>query len=219
MANIIGIVGFLGSGKNTVGNYFIENYGYARDSFAAPLKDCVSKVFNWDREMLEGETPESRAWRDEPDAWWSERLDWANHSLNYLGKPFTPRLALQLWGTNVLRQGFFNDVWIASLENRLLGAEKVVITDCRFPNEIKTIRNMGGKVIRVKRGPEPDWWETAVAANSDSTHAPECAKALDSLGVHISEWAWVGQQFDQTITNDGSLEDLQEQVKCFLNNR
>lgn len=214
--DIFGVVGFLGSGKNTVGDFLIKELGYQRDSFAGPLKDAVSVVFGWNRELLEGETKESREWRDQPDEWWEERLDWANHKLNYMKRRFTPRLALQLWGTDVLRVGFFNDIWIASLEYRLKDVNRIVVTDCRFPNEIKTIRKMGGKVIRVKRGPEPDWWETAEAANSDFTHAPECAKALDNLGIHISEWAWIGQEFDATITNDGTLAELEEQTKWTL---
>lgn len=218
MTDIIGIVGFLGSGKNTAGKFLINDYGYKPDSFASPLKDCASVVFNWDRDLLEGETDESRVWRDQPDEWWSKRLDWDNHPLNYLNKPFTPRLALQLWGTDLFRKSFFNDIWIASLEHRLHTQEgKTVVTDCRFPNEISTIRKMGGKVIRVKRGPEPDWWDIALAANSETfLHAPEAAKELDKLGVHISEWAWVGQEFDATLTNDGTLSELEEKVKCFL---
>lgn len=219
MKDIIGVVGFLGSGKNTVGNFLIEQLGYSRDSFAGPLKDAVAIVFGWDRELLEGETKESREWRDQPDEWWEARMDWKNHKLNYLGKRFTPRLALQLWGTDVLRVGFLDDIWIASLEYRLKDSDRVVVTDCRFPNEIKTIRALGGKVIRVKRGPEPDWWQTAEAANSDTfLHAPECARELDKLGIHISEWAWIGQKFDATITNDGTLEQLEEQTKWTLQN-
>ena len=213
MNNIIGIVGFLGSGKNTVGNFLIDQHNYRRDSFAGPLKDIVGIVFGWDRELLEGETAESREWRDQPDVWWEDRLDWANHKLNYMKRRFTPRLALQLWGTDVLRNHFFDSIWIASLEYRMIGAQNTVITDCRFPNEIKIIRELGGKVIRVRRGPEPEWWDTALAANSDFTHAPECAKALDKLGIHISEWAWIGQTFDATITNDSTLAELEEQTR------
>ncbi len=217
MTEIIGIVGFLGSGKNTVGDYLIKQYDYTRDSFAGPLKDAVSVVFGWDRELLEGETKESRAWRDQPDEWWEERLEWNKHPLNYMNKRFTPRLALQLWGTDVLRVGFFNDIWIASLEYRLKGASRIVVTDCRFPNEIKTIRKMGGKVIRVKRGPEPEWWNIAIAANSESfLHAPEAAKELDKLGIHISEWAWIGQEFDAVIHNDSTLEKLEENIQWTL---
>lgn len=217
MSDIIGIVGFLGSGKNTAGQVLIDKFGYKHDSFADPLKDVVSTIFGWPRAMLEGDTAESRAWRDQPDEWWENELDWINHPLNYMVRRFTPRLALQLFGTDVLRKNFHNDIWILSLRNRLRTADRVVITDCRFPNEIKTIKEMGGKVFRVRRGPEPEWWDLAIAANSDTfLHAPECAKELDKLGVHISEWAWVGQEFDAIIENEGTLEDLEAQVQCLV---
>lgn len=213
MKDIIGVVGFLGSGKNTVGNFLIDNLGYKRDSFAGPLKDAVSVVFGWDREMLEGETAGSRSWREQPDIWWEQRLNWFAHPLAKNHPRFTPRLALQLWGTDVLRVGFFDEIWIASLEYRLKDAERVVVTDCRFPNEIKIIRNMGGKVIRVKRGDEPEWWDTAALANSGNMFAKA---EMETLGIHISEWAWIGQEFDAVVENDGTLAQLEERTKWTL---
>lgn len=215
MPNIVGIVGFKGSGKDTVGNFIVDSFGYGRDSFANPLKDLVASVFGWPRRMLEGDTPESREWREQPDEWWERELDWSNHKGRVLSDRFTPRIALQLFGTEVLRVGFHNDIWILSLKNRVRQAGNIVVTDCRFPNEIKAIRELGGKVIRVKRGPEPDWYETAEAANSDTfLHAPECAKILHEKGIHISEWAWIGSKYDYVFENDGSLEDLQNKVRA-----
>lgn len=217
MKEIVGIIGFLGSGKNTVGDYMISELGFEQDSFAGPLKDCISMVFGWDRDLMEGSTPESRKWRDEPDEWWEAKLGWQNHRLNYLRKRFTPRLAMQLWGTDVIRTGFNDDIWILSLQNRLKQKDRVVITDCRFPNEIQSIRELGGKIIRVKRGPEPEWWDTAIAANSPTfTHANEATQGMDALGIHISEWAWIGTTFDAVIENDGTLLELEEKTKWTL---
>lgn len=218
MSDIIGIVGFLGSGKNAAGRVLIDRLGYQHDSFAGPLKDVVACIFGWNRELLEGDTAESRVWRDLPDEWWEKELDWHNHPLNYMSRRLTPRLVLQLYGTDLLRKNFHDDIWILSLRNRMRSARKAVITDCRFPNEIKTIREMGGKVIRVRRGPEPEWWDLAVAANSDNfLHAPECAEELSKLGIHISEWAWIGQTFDAIIENEGTLAELEEKVECLVN--
>jgi hypothetical protein len=67
------------------------------------------------------------------------------------------------------------------------------------------------------RGPEPDWYSTADAANSDTfTHAPECYEAMLKSGIHISEWAWIGTQFDELIGNNGTLEDLNERVRWLV---
>jgi len=136
---IIGICGFIGSGKDTAANYLVGWHGFRRDSFAGALKDAVAAVFGWDRELLEGSTPESRIWRETVDPWWSQRL----------GRPqLTPRWILQQWGTEVCRKSFHDDIWIAALENRLrTRTGHTVISDVRFPNEIATIRNQGGRVI------------------------------------------------------------------------
>ena len=53
---IIGLVGWIGSGKNTVADILATQHEYKRDSFAAPLKDAVSNIFNWPRDILEGDT-------------------------------------------------------------------------------------------------------------------------------------------------------------------
>lgn len=213
MPEIIGVVGFAGSGKDTVGNELISKYGYSKESFAGTLKDLAAVLFGWPRDMLEGATKESREWREQPDEWWEAKLEWSKHPGRYLGPRFTPRIALQLMGTDVMRRHFHDDIWIISLQNKLRGRDKVVITDCRFPNEIRAIRSMGGRVVRVMRGPEPDWYSTADAANSDTfLHAPECYEAMLKSGIHISEWAWIGTKFDGLIGNNGTLEDLSEKV-------
>jgi len=108
---IIGICGFIGSGKDTIADYLVNFHEFRRDSYAGTLKDAVAAVFNWDRELLEGRTKEARAWREQVDPWWAERLNMPD---------LTPRLALQLWGTEVCRKGFHDDIWIASVENKLL---------------------------------------------------------------------------------------------------
>ena len=201
---IIGICGFIGSGKDTIADYLVNVQHFRRMSFAATLKDAVSSVFGWDRELLEGRTQHSRDWREQRDEWWSQRL----------GREITPRLILQLWGTEVCRQGFHDEIWVASLENRLRRCEDdVVITDCRFPNEIRAINSAGGRVIRVRRGPEPHWYELAAAANQGSFAARE---ELAQYQVHASETAWVGTEFAAVIDNNGSFDRTFEQVQRVL---
>jgi hypothetical protein len=200
---IIGVCGFIGSGKDTVADYLVNFHEFRRDSFAGTLKDAVAAVFNWDRELLEGRTKQAREWREQVDPWWAERLNMPD---------LTPRLVLQLWGTEVCRKGFHDDIWIASVENKLrTSKDNIVISDCRFPNEIASIKNAGGKVIWVKRGPLPDWYDIALDENSTGS---EFAKwELIKRKVHVSETAWVGTKFDAEIDNNGTIEDLYNQVK------
>lgn len=199
---IIGICGFIGSGKDTAADYLVNFHEFRRESFAGTLKDAVAAVFGWDRELLEGRTKQAREWREQVDAWWSERLNMPN---------LTPRWILQYWGTEVCRSGFHDDMWIASLENKIRNSkDSVVISDCRFPNEISAIRKQGGKIVWVQRGMLPAWYDLAIAANKGD---PVAKEGLQEAGIHASETSWVGTEFDTVIDNNGSIEDLYKQLR------
>lgn len=194
---IIAICGLIGSGKDTVADYLCNFHQYKRDSFASTLKDAVACVFGWDRELLEGRTKYSRDWREQIDDWWAERLSIPN---------LTPRWVLQNWGTEVCRHGFHDDIWIASLENRLRNSkDNVVITDCRFQNEIKALKAANALIIRIKRGAEPEWFTTA-------TTTPELM-SLHYPKIHSSEYSWVQTNFDDVIDNNGTIEELYTKIK------
>ena len=199
---IIGICGFIGSGKDTIADYLVGFHGFRRDSFAGTLKDAVAAVFGWDRELLEGRTPEARAWREQVDPWWAERLNMPT---------LTPRWILQYWGTEVCRKAFHDDIWIAALQARLARrSDHTVISDVRFPNEIKAIKEQGGRIVWVKRGDLPEWYMVARNANRGNLIAQDMLK---NFNIHISETAWVGTEFDAEIDNNGTIEELYESVK------
>jgi len=199
---IIGVCGFIGSGKDTIADYLTNFHGFRRESFANTLKDAVSAVFGWDRTMLEGRTKEAREWREQVDPWWAARLDMPN---------LTPRWVLQYWGTEVCRRAFHDDIWIASLENKLRNSrDEIVISDCRFPNEISSIKNAGGKIVWVQRGPLPEWYDIAVEANKGSNVA---SNELKMKKIHASEWSWIGTEFDAELDNNGTIDTLFSQVK------
>lgn len=198
---IIGLVGFIGSGKGTVGD-ILETQGFSKDSFAKPLKDACSIMFGWPREMLEGDTEVSRKWREEPDSFWSEKF----------GYTFTPRLALQLMGTEAGRNVFHQDVWVISLLNRAKG-KNVVVTDVRFKNEINYIQQNGGVIVRVRRGEEPEWYKLAEDAAAGFSSA---IMGMKDKGIHQSEWDWIGSEFNYTIDNDGTVNELGNKVKELL---
>jgi hypothetical protein len=205
---ILGICGLIGSGKDTIADYLQNIHQFRRESFAHVLKDAVASVFHWDRELLEGRTRESREWREKRDEWWSNRL----------GKDITPRWILQYWGTEVCRKGFDDDIWIAALENKLrTTTDDIVISDCRFPNEIAAIRRAGGTVIRVVRGPDPDWFELAEIVNQGPVQNQKWATAKTELvkyNIHASETAWIGTKFDAVVDNNADgLDNLYLQVK------
>jgi hypothetical protein len=201
---IIGLVGFIGAGKGTVGD-LLRLQGYKQASFAGALKDTASQMFGWDRDLLEGDTNESREFREQRDDFWSNRF----------GYDFSPRLALQLLGTEAGRNVFHKDIWIYALENRIRNHKNVVVTDTRFPNEIDFIRSKGGVIIEVRRGDRPEWYETAFMENNDpDNHNGDMNDNWPQ--IHVSEWAWIGQHVDYTINNSGTIDDLRNRVKEIL---
>ena len=210
-AMIISVTGFIGSGKDTVANYLTTNHGFKKESFAGSLKDAVAHVFGWDRELLEGSSTYSREWREQVDPWWSKRLNMPNLS---------PRHVLQQWGTEVCRNEFHDDIWIASLENKLIYAkDNIVITDCRFPNELAAIKRLSGITIRVNRGEKPKWYDDAVAANAGLKHLSWniAMDRIKNLNIHPSEYSSVGLAYDYEIENNGTIDDLHQKVQDILN--
>ena len=208
---IIGFVGLIGAGKDTAADYLVNFHGFRRDSFANTLKDAVAAVFGWDRTLLEGRTKEAREWREQQDDWWTNRL----------GRVITPRWVLQYWGTEVCRTGFHDDIWIASLENKMRKTgDNIVISDVRFPNEIKAIHNAGGIVVRVKRGEDPDWYKDAcdVNAGDKCMNYSRAKTRMEKLGIHASETAWCGTKFDAVVSNDSTIDDLYNQIQDLIKN-
>lgn len=213
---IIGVCGLIGSGKGTVADMLVETHGFQKISFAGKVKDAVAAIFDLDREMLEGETSESRAARDVPDAFWSKELD----------QEMTPRLMLQLVGTECMRDGFYDGVWTSIVKRKLMEnpTTNFVIPDTRFANEISMIRDLGGEIWQVRRGELPEWWETAIMTNTISAEDEWIAYDQGELmenaypDIHSSEYRWVNtdDNFDQIINNDGTFNDLLNEVKTRL---
>lgn len=196
---IIGIRGFIGAGKDTAANYMVRNHGFQKLSFADSLKDATANIFGWPRELLQGDTDESRKFREQVDQGWANALHIPN---------FTPRMALQKMGTEAGRKVFGEDVWVESTMRKARDLENVVIADVRFPNEVNAIKRAGGVVVWIVRGPLPDWYSVAVLENQGQGGGMEAAFP----NVHVSEWALCGVPYDALIANDFSLNDLEHAV-------
>jgi hypothetical protein len=190
MKSLIGICGFQGSGKDTFAQYLIDNYGFKKLSFASTVKDVASIIFGWDREMLEGYTKEARVQREMIDSWWAKKLDIPN---------FTPRFALQFIGTDLFRKHFNSEIWVSCIEKQLEKYDKIIITDCRFENEINMIKNNGGIIIKLFR-------------NNISQLYYEIQNGFEPLDLHPSEWKWINSKEDYLIVNDSSINELNKKI-------
>jgi len=194
---IIGLCGFAGSGKGTLADILVENHNFCKISFATKLKDVASVMFGWDRDLLEGITDESRAWREEVDEYWSNELE----------QEVTPRIVLQLFGTDCVRNNLHNNIWVSIVKKTLIDNPDVnwVIPDIRFPNEVDVIQQqLNGSVWWIKRGELPDWYRTAAVDNEIGSND----MLTKYSEVHESEYRWINTQFDNIIDNDSSIEEL-----------
>ncbi len=196
-------MGFAGSGKNTAAQCLISEYHFIPLAFADSLKDACAAIFSWDRELLEGDTDESRVWREQIDKWWANKLNIPH---------FTPRFALQHIGTDVMRNHFNSDIWLLNVEKKIheLDGRFAVITDSRFTNEASLIRKLGGNIYRIKRGEDPVWMNVAISANNGNEAAKQ---QLADLNIHPSEYGWVGTQVDACFENTGDVEYLWSQIR------
>ena len=180
---VVGIMGNKGSGKGTIANRFVE-HGYIELSFANAVKKAVSNIFSWPFELLLGNTEESRIFRETEDLWWSKKL----------GKRITPRIILQEFATNTMRNNFHQDIWLLTVEREIydyekLGQTKFVISDLRFENEHSWIRTfLNNKIISVTR---------------------PCNQSYD---IHESETSWLSLSRDYELVNDSTIEELNIKV-------
>jgi hypothetical protein len=161
---LIGLSGRKFSGKDTVASYLANDY--ERRKFADKLKRMVSVLLDCSLLDLENQTfKESKVLGD-----------------------LTGREILQTLGTDWGRN-LDENIWVNAAMYGIRIDDKIVFSDVRFPNEVKAIKDRGGKVIRIER-----------LGMSIDNHPSETA--LDDY----KDW-------DYIIRNYGSLESLVGQVK------
>jgi len=173
---IIGLTGLAGSGKSAAA-YELFRLGYTRHRFSGPLK-AMMVALGLGFEEIEGDLKEV------PCA--------------FLGGA-TPRHAMQTLGTEWGRRCMPADFWVglwreaareAAREALRSGEHGVVAEDCRFPNEARAVRDLGGQIWRVTR------------------------PGLDAAGGHLSEQIQAEIKPDWILNNDGTLDALGDAVRA-----
>lgn len=163
---LVGLNGFKGSGKDTVGNYLVEEYGFERLSFAAKLKDSAAALFNIDPILWE-------VWKNDPDA----RVVLSNRAGKILNRttPISVREFLQRYGTEAHRDIFGQDFWIDYAVKGIDPNKNYVFTDARFENELTKIKQLGGYNAQVVRS----------SVNNEDTHVSEVPPPLHLIDYKI----------------------------------
>lgn len=178
---IIGISGKLGSGKSTLANMIINKFpNYEEKSFAFKLKEIVKILTSCNL---------SDTFTQEGKNKYIEEFD------------LTIGQMLQKLGTNVLRDHFDNNIWIKALLIELKNNDgNYIISDCRFKNEAKAIKDAGGILIRINRNNNP----IALTSNRDLNHPSE---------IDLDDYT----EFDYIIENDSDYSTLQSKINNILN--
>ena len=193
---LIGICGFQSSGKDTIAEYLIKEHDFIRLSFATILKDIIAIMFSWPRDKLEGLTKDDREWREQIDPLWSKALKMPLLS---------PRFIMQNFATDLFRNHFHPDIWVKIIENQLDKYKNIVISDCRFQNEINMIIRYGGKIIQVHRN-IPKWF-----------YKYRNGVDVDEIKMlHLSETEWIRCHCDYDIENNTTIEELHNKIKYIL---
>lgn len=196
--------------------------------FADKLKDIVCLLLNCTREQLEDREFKEKELGEE----WAIVQGDDYKVLSKEGFPkdmwtyLTPRKLLQLLGTECGREIIHPNIWVNALmsgyvprEGNKLGSlfyPNWIITDMRFPNELKAVEDRGGITIRVNRD----------IVREEQFEKPGGKKVFvdrktitDIVGEHPSETALDNAKFNYTIDNNGTLLDLVQVVRKILKER
>lgn len=193
---IVGLSGYARSGKDTAGKALIE-CGFVRRSFADKLRQFLLALdpivdaegvmgsdYGYGGELHPVADATTRRLSEVVNTHgWEDAKDYFDEV----------RELLQRCGTEAGRKVLGENVWVNAVMQEREAFELTVITDVRFPNEAAAVLDRGGMVIRIKRpgvGPRTD----------------------DNGDVHPSETALDDWDFDAIVLNDGTEEELREEV-------
>ena len=193
---IVGVIGKKRSGKDTIANYLVQYYNFQRYAFADPMKVMVKEAFLWNEVWVNGKYKEAvdPRWGISPrQALKHIGTEWAQYGLCESYPEFKEVTDRNLW---VKRFIYF---YMACKGYNYADQKNFVISDVRFPHEIKTIKesrdlNNDKKVfIKVVR--------------------PESEKVTDT---HESEKLVDTLLYDYIVQNHGTLQHLQNQITSIL---
>jgi hypothetical protein len=167
MKPLIGLSGYQQSGKSTVARFLVRMYGFRQVAFAEMIKVAIARLLWIHKEQV-------------------DELKLDGYVIVNIGRKEVGRLSgrefLQRFGTEMGRETFGEDFWLnLAMKDIKPVLQPTVVPDVRFPNEVKAIRDVGGKIVWIERP----------------------GKIEDG---HVSEKRFADP--DYTIVNDGDKIDL-----------
>lgn len=201
--HIIGLCGYAGAGKDSAADVLVRHAGFERMGWADTLRAEVAEAYGVSvADLIHRSTKETPAQCFSllrgPHPFRAAVVLAQGHQdsfgdiTSFLDAPRSPREIMQWWGTEYRRAEDPN-YWTRQVLARIRGRRqqgqaRFVLTDCRFANEVETLRAMGGQLWQVVR-PQA---------------APECPHASATDGSQFAPAA--------VIDNSGDLDRLRERV-------
>jgi hypothetical protein len=150
-------------------------------SFADPLKGLCLDFFGLKPEQVYGTDKEKNT---STQIMWEDIPTWKNTSLNLNRGFMTARELLQYFGTNIMRR-MHKDVWVNHTINKIKSekTELAVIADVRFPNEVDSILEVGGEIIRLNRKPLTDNHESETALDEGNFEQSKFSHIIPSGSI------------------------------------
>ena len=193
MIEKIAFVGSMFSGKTTAANMLVTDRGFAKFAFADPVKMVTADLLNTLNGYLALRGLVMK------HSWTFEEIQ------ERKGEPEVRQL-LQIVGTELGRILVgYEDVWVDVLINDSRQLKRVVVDDCRYPNEANRLREEGYKIVRILR-PELLRQTMLQERYGDRWH---------DIMKHPSETSLQGYDVDHTIFAK-DLDELREGVLNYV---
>lgn len=231
--NIIGISGQIGSGKDSIADYFIDKHGYQKHAFADPLKEFLAKIFEFSQEQLWGPSEK----RNETDVRYdnsnSESWEDAKDNLKQFGPSFVNEVVTKVNKRPVALQKLFDWFhWLRENQSPLsprvclqsLGSEWGRSIDADIWASyllVRAQRSLSSGVpavivsdVRLRNELQAirDVGGKLIKVVRSSTDQEASNIGLIGHSSEQEQKSFLLAEFDFVIINDGSLDDLFIQV-------
>jgi hypothetical protein len=185
---IFGVAGQLRNGKDEIADFLASKLSYKRAAFAYNVKRIFCETFGVDLEFIE-------KWKTIPES--------------PPGFDMPIRQALQFIGDGFRK--IKNDIWVDLVFRN--DPKEIVISDCRYINELKEIKKNGGLNILVYRpgflNDDPN--------KSESQIKPFVLNFIEKgIEGKVKDDNENFSLIDYFIINDGTLEDLHKKIDNFI---
>jgi len=153
---LIAILGKARSGKDTFTKFLADELfnltkrRFIITAYAKELKDRLQKDFDLSYDQLWGDKKEVMDKRyPKPKEHFEKALYTGAKEVKWY---WTPREMMQFYGTECMR-AMDDNFWIKATFRTIEDKEynNVIITDARFPNECKAVKDRNGYVIKIER--------------------------------------------------------------------